>query len=83
MLRGKADGLQRRIEGPYYDGMTFKWTQKTPHELDFVAYSDGKPTEYAIETISSDSQTMTDTLWAPGHDDRKVISVFQRHPKLQ
>lgn len=80
MLRGKADRVWRRIEGPYYDGMMFKWTRKTPHQLDFVAYSDGKPQEYAIETISPDGQTLTDTLWAPGHQDSKVISTFRRHP---
>ncbi len=80
VLRGKADGVLRPIGGPYFDGTTFQWKQTAPDRLEFVAYSDGKPEEYAVETISPDHETLTDVLWAPGHEDSKVVSVFHRHP---
>ncbi len=80
VLRGKADGVLRRIEGPYFDGSTFTWKQTSPNQLDSVAYSEGKPEEYAVETISADHETLTDVLWAAGHEDSKVVSVFHRHP---
>lgn len=79
-LRGKADMKLREIQGPYYDGTFFSWKQTSPRRLEFTAYVDGKPEEYAVETLSEDGQTFTDTLWAPGHEDSKTISVFHKQP---
>lgn len=82
LLRGKTDGLPRPIHGPLYDGETFAWKQSAPNRIEFTAFLDGQPEEYAVETISQDGQTFTDTLWAPGHEDCKVISVFHKIPQL-
>ena len=79
-LRGKADTKLREIQGPYNDGTFFSWKQTSPTRLEFTAYVDGKPEEYAVEMLSEDSQTFTDTLWAPGHEDSKTISVFHKQP---
>jgi len=79
-LRGKADSKLQPIQGPLYDGEFFAWKQTSPTRLEFTAFIDGNPVEYAVETISPDGQTFTDTLWAPGHEDTKAISVFQRQP---
>lgn len=79
-LRGKADSKPRRIQGPYHDGETFTWHQTSPNVLQFTVYIDRKPVEYAEETISPDGQTYTDSLWAPGHEDTKLVSVFTRQP---
>lgn len=80
LLRGKADAERRRIDGPYHDGETFTWKQTSPRRLEFTVYVDEEPTEYAVETISPDGQTLTDILWARGHEEAKVISVFKRQP---
>ena len=80
VLRGKADMQPRLIAGPYYDGETFTWKQTSLDRLEFTAYIDGRPVEYAVETVSRDGQTWTDTLWAPGHENTKSVSIFQRHP---
>ncbi len=82
VLRGKADSVQRRIGGPLVDGETFAWKQSAPDRLELTAYMDGKPDEYAVETISQDGQTLTDTVWAPGHEDQKVVRVFRKLPQV-
>ena len=81
VLRGKADMVPRRLGGPLYDGDTFTWKQTAPDRLEFIAYVDGAPEEYAIETISTDGQTLTDVLWAAGHEDSKLVSVYRRLTK--
>jgi hypothetical protein len=36
------------------------------------------PVENAVETISSDGKTFTDTLWEPDHEDNSFVTVFVR-----
>ncbi len=80
VLRGKADMEPRAIAGPYHEGETFTWKQLAPDRLEFTAYIDGRPIEYAVETVSPDRETWTDTLWAPGHEETKAVSIFRRQP---
>jgi hypothetical protein len=80
VLRGKADMQARPIQGPYHEGETFTWRQASPERIEFTAAIDGNPVEYAVETLSADHQSWTDTLWAPGHEDTKIISLFRRQP---
>jgi hypothetical protein len=77
VLRGKANMVPRRLGGLLYDGDLYL-EQIGPDRLEFIAYVDGAPREYAAETISTHDQTLTDVLWAVGREYSKLISVYRR-----
>jgi len=58
--------------------LTFVWKEVSPNRLEFYASQNGKLVETAIEVLSPDGKTFTDTLWEPGHEDEKRISVYRK-----
>jgi hypothetical protein len=80
LIRGRADGQSRPITGPQQPARrTFVWKQVSPDRIDFFASDDGHLSATAIEVLSPDGKTFTDTLWLPGHEDEKDVRVFVRH----
>jgi hypothetical protein len=79
LIRGKPDGQPRPLTGPEQPGgRTFVWKQVSPRRIDFFASDNGHLVETAIETLSEDGATLTDTLWAAGHEDEKDVRVFRK-----
>jgi len=79
LIQGKADGQSRSITGPGIPaGTTFVWKQPSADRIEFYASEDGRLVEIAIETLSADGKTFTDTLWPIGHEDEKRVSVYRK-----
>ncbi|HEY7638610.1 MAG TPA: hypothetical protein VH814_02710 [Steroidobacteraceae bacterium] len=79
LIRGKPDGQPRPLTGPQQPGgRTFVWKQVSPRRIDFFASDNGHVIETAIETLSEDGKTFTDTLWVAGHEDEKDVRVFEK-----
>ncbi len=53
-LGGEADMKLREMQGADHNGTFFNWKQRSPSRLEFIAYIDGKPEEYGVETLSAD-----------------------------
>ena len=60
------------------DVTTFIWKQTSPDRIEFYASFGGHLAEQAIEKLSPDGKTFTDTLWTKGHEDEKDIRVFHK-----
>jgi hypothetical protein len=79
VIQGKADGQSRAIAmAGIPSATTFIWKQPSPDRLEFYASEKGALVEIAIETLSQDGKTFTDTLWSPSHEDEKRISVYRK-----
>jgi hypothetical protein len=77
LIRGKADGRVRPITGPQQPAnRTFTWKRVAANRLDFYASDNGRLVCRAIEILSADGTSFTDTLWYPGHEDEKDVRVF-------
>ena len=80
LIRGRPDGRSRPITGPQQPAhRTFVWKQVSAERIDFFASDNGHLVATAIETLSPDGRTFTDTLWSPGHQDEKDVRVFVKH----
>jgi hypothetical protein len=79
LLRGRADGRPQPLTGPQQPARrTFVWKQPGPRTIEFIASDSGHRIEFAVETLSADGSTFTDTLWAAGHESEKDVRVFRR-----
>lgn len=79
LLRGRPDGRPRPITGPQQPARrTFVWRQVSPRRIEFLASDSGHRISLAVETLSADGSTFSDTLWSPGHESEKDVRVFRR-----
>jgi hypothetical protein len=77
IIRGRADGRFRSLLGPQQPSKrTFAWRWLGPRKLLFTCRDSGHVIETAVEEISPDGRTFTDTLWNAGHDDEKDVRVL-------
>ena len=77
LIRGRADGRFRPLVGPQQpSSRTFAWRWLGPRKLLFRCRDSGQLIETAIEELSPDGRTFTDTLWNAGHDDEKDVRVL-------
>jgi hypothetical protein len=77
LIRGRADGKSRPITGPQVaSGTAHVWKQISPYQLEFYASVNGQLVEKAIEALSPDGKTFTDTLWRAGYDNEKDVRVY-------
>jgi hypothetical protein len=77
LIRGRPDGRFRPLLGPQQPlARTFAWRWLDPRKLLFTCRDNGQVIETAIEELSPDSRTFTDTLWNAGHDSERDVRVF-------
>jgi hypothetical protein len=77
LIRGRMDGHFRPLLGPQQPlERTFAWRWLGPRKLLFTCRDSGQVIETAIEELSPDGRTFTDTLWNAGHDNEKDVRVL-------
>ncbi|HEY0282008.1 MAG TPA: hypothetical protein VGC27_05240 [Rhizomicrobium sp.] len=79
LMRGRVDGRFRSLLGPQQPSRrTFAWRRLGPGKLLFTCRDSGQVIETAIEELSPDGRTFTDTLWSAGHDNEKDVRVLAK-----
>ncbi|MEI9989060.1 MAG: hypothetical protein WDM86_03395 [Rhizomicrobium sp.] len=77
LIRGRVDGRSRPLLGPQQPlRRTFAWRRLGPRKLLFTCRDSDQVIETAIEELSPDGRSFTDTLWNAGHDNEKDVRVL-------
>lgn len=77
LIRGRADGRGRPLLGPQQPlQRTFAWQWLGRRKLLFTCRDRGKLIETAVETLSADGRSFTDTLWSAGYPREQDHRVF-------
>jgi hypothetical protein len=77
LIRGRADGRFRPLVGPQQPtNRNFAWRWLGARKLLFTCRDGDQVIESAVEELSPDGRTFTDTLWSAGHNNEKDVRVL-------